>query len=283
MNNNILIDSYSLTEDNLTDYLNNIGKIPLLTVEEEKELGKKIYLGNKDAIDDLIVHNLRLVVAIAKHYLGFGLPLIDLIEEGNIGLIEAANRFDVTKGYRFSTYATKWITQKIEIGITNTSRNIRIPYHKFEKIIKYKKVKEKLSISLNRIPTKEEIANEMNESLDNIDLYESIINDTISLNYQLNDDDKQEFGELISNERSLEDELIKNELPFIIKDIFEELALDETEIDILTKRYGLDGLGNRTFEEISSKYHKTRTWACQKEEKIIKKIKKSKIYKETFN
>lgn len=283
MNNNILIDSYSLTEDNLTDYLNNIGKIPLLTVEEEKEIGKKIYLGNKDAIDDLIVHNLRLVVAIAKHYLGFGLPLIDLIEEGNIGLIEAANRFDVTKGYRFSTYATKWITQKIEIGITNTSRNIRIPYHKFEKIIKYKKVKEKLSISLNRIPTKEEIANEMNESLDNIDLYESIINDTISLNYQLNDDDKQEFGELISNERSLEDELIKNELPFIIKDIFEELALDETEIDILTKRYGLDGLGNRTFEEISSKYHKTRTWACQKEEKVLTKIKKSKIYKETFN
>ena len=283
MNNNILIDSYSLTEDNLTDYLNNIGKIPLLTAQEEIEIGKKIYLGNKDAIDDLIVHNLRLVVAIAKHYLGFGLPLIDLIEEGNIGLIEAANRFDVTKGYRFSTYATKWITQKIEIGITNTSRNIRIPYHKFEKIIKYKKVKEKLSISLNRIPTKEEIANEMNESPDNIDLYESIINDTISLNYQLNDDDKQEFGDLISNERSLEDELIKNELPFIIKDIFEELALDETEIDILTKRYGLDGLGNRTFEEISSKYHKTRTWACQKEEKVLTKIKKSKIFKETFN
>lgn len=283
MNNNILIDSYSLTENNLTDYLNNIGKIPLLTAEEEIEIGKKIYLGNKDAIDDLIVHNLRLVVAIAKHYLGFGLPLIDLIEEGNIGLIEAANRFDVTKGYRFSTYATKWITQKIEIGITNTSRNIRIPYHKFEKIIKYKKVKEKLSISLNRIPTKEEIANEMNESSDNIDLYESIINDTISLNYQLNDDDKQEFGDLISNERSLEDELIKNELPFIIKDIFEELALDETEIDILTKRYGLDGLGNRTFEEISSKYHKTRTWACQKEEKVLTKIKKSKIFKETFN
>ena len=283
MNNNILIDSYSLTEDNLTDYLNNIGKIPLLTAQEEIEIGKKIYLGNKDAIDDLIVHNLRLVVAISKHYLGFGLPLIDLIEEGNIGLIEAANRFDVTKGYRFSTYATKWITQKIEIGITNTSRNIRIPYHKFEKIIKYKKVKEKLSISLNRIPTKEEIANEMNESPDNIDLYESIINDTISLNYQLNDDDKQEFGDLISNERSLEDELIKNELPFIIKDIFEELALDETEIDILTKRYGLDGLGNRTFEEISSKYHKTRTWACQKEEKVLTKIKKSKIFKETFN
>lgn len=283
MNNNILIDSYSLTEDNLTDYLNNIGKIPLLTAQEEIEIGKKIYLGNKDAIDDLIVHNLRLVVAIAKHYLGFGLPLIDLIEEGNIGLIEAANRFDVTKGYRFSTYATNWITQKIEIGIANTSRNIRIPYHKFEKIIKYKKAIEKLSISLNRIPTKEEIANEMNESPDNIDLYESIINDTISLNYQLNDDDKQEFGDLISNERSLEDELIKNELPFIIKDIFEELALDETEIDILTKRYGLDGLGNRTFEEISSKYHKTRTWACQKEEKVLTKIKKSKIFKETFN
>lgn len=283
MNNNILIDSYSLTEDNLTDYLNNIGKIPLLTVEEEKELGKKIYLGNKDAINDLIVHNLRLVVAIAKHYLGFGLPLIDLIEEGNIGLIEAANRFDVTKGYRFSTYATNWIAQKIEIGIANTSRNIRIPYHKFEKIIKYKKAIEKLSISLNRIPTKEEIANEMNESPDNIYLYESIINDTISLNYQLNDDDKQEFGDLISNERSLEDELIKNELPFIIKDIFEEIALDETEIDILTKRYGLDGLGNRTFEEISDKYHKTRTWACQKEAKVLTKIKKSKIFKETFN
>lgn len=283
MNNNILIDSYSLTEDNLTDYLNNIGKIPLLTVEEEKEIGKKIYLGNKDAIDDLIVHNLRLVVAIAKHYLGFGLPLIDLIEEGNIGLIEAANRFDVTKGYRFSTYATTWIAQKIEIGIANTSRNIRIPYHKFEKIIKYKKVKEKLSISLNRIPTKEEIANEMNESIDNIDLYESIIDDTISLNYQLNDDDKQEFGDLISNERSLEEEIIDREIPSIIKNIFKELALDETEIDILIKRYGLDGQGNRTFEEISKEYNKTRTWACQKEAKVLKKLKKSKILKETFN
>ena len=132
MNDNIL-DNCFFTEDSLNDYLNMIGRIPLLTADEEKKLGYKILEGDKIAVNEMIIHNLRYVVSIAKWYKNFGLPLSDLIQDGNIGLIEAANTFDVTKGFKFSTYARDRIMQKIEIGIANTSRNIRLPYHKFEK------------------------------------------------------------------------------------------------------------------------------------------------------
>ena len=279
MNKDILIDSYILTDNNLQDYLNNINKIPLLTIDEEKEVGYKILYGDKDAKNNLIIHNLKLVVVIAKHYIGFGLSLLDLIGEGNIGLIEAANRFDIRKGHRFSTYASKWIISKIEIGIANTSRNIRIPYHTFEKVKKYKKIKEKLTISLNRIPFKEELAQEMNETINNINLFESIINDTLSLNYLIGEDNV-ELGNLIADERNIEEQIIQKELPSIIKNIFEDSEVDDIDIDILTKRYNLDGLGIRTFEEIGQDYKKTKAWAHQKEAKALKKLQKSPYLKQ---
>ena len=142
------MDSYFLSENCLNDYLNMIGKIPLLTASEEKELGVRILAGDRKAIEEMTVHNLRYVVSIAKRYMGFGLPLEDLIQEGNIGLIDAVNNFDVTKGFKFSTFARDRIMGKIEFAVAKTSRNIKLPYHKFEKLLKYLKEKKKFTYHL---------------------------------------------------------------------------------------------------------------------------------------
>ena len=283
MNNDILINTYNLTENNLKDYLNNIGKISLLTAEEEKELGYKILSGDKDAVNELVIHNLRYVISIAKYFTSFGLPFIDLIQEGNIGLIEAANRFDITKGFRFSTYAKSWIIQKIEVGIANSGRNIRIPHHRFAKIIKYNQIKEYLSKKLNRIPSQEELAKEMHEDIKKIELYESITNDTLSLNYLLSEDSNIEFSELISSERTVEDEVIGNDLSNEIKEMFEAAGLDEYDIGVLVRRYDLDGNGIRVYAEIGKEYNRSRAWAQQREVNALTKIRKSKYFKETFN
>lgn len=279
--NNKEINDY-LSLNALDDYLREIRKIPLLTPDEEQELGYKILLKDKDAVNELIIHNLRYVVSIAKYFTSFDLPLIDLIGEGNIGLIEAANKFDVTKGYRFSTYAKSWIIQKIETGICNSTRNIHIPHYRFEKIIKYNKTKEKLTLTLNRIPTNEEIAEEMHEDITKIELYEEITNDTISLNYLLNEDEKTEFSEFVSADRSVEDEVLNRDLSNEIKKMFEVAGLDELDIAVLVRRYNLDGQGVRKYVEIGEEYNRSRAWAQQRETRALTKIKKSKFFKDTF-
>ena len=278
MNRNM--DMYYLSEDNYGDYLKEIGKIPLLTLEEEKELGYKILEGNKEAIDKMIIHNLRLVVSIAKTFIEFGLPILDLIEEGNIGLIYAANHYDVTKGFRFSTFATKWIVEKIEVGIANSSRNIRIPYYRFAKLIKYSRLKKQLTARLNRVPTDLEIATEMNESVERIKLYEDLINDTLSLNYMLDED--IEFSNLITGSRSVEDQVIENDLHNEIALLFSEAELNERDIDILIRRYNLDDNGIMTYDEIGNKYNKSKSWAQQREKNALKKIKKTKYFRNTY-
>ena len=282
MNDNIL-DNCFFTEDSLTDYLNMIGRIPLLTVDEEKELGYKILEGDTEAVNEMIIHNLRYVVSIAKWYKNFGLPLADLIQDGNIGLIEAANTFDVTKGFKFSTYARDRIIQKIEIGIANTSRNIRLPYHKFNKLIKYLKAKKRLTISLGRVPSRDEIATALNMDIDMIKQYEELENDTLSLNYLLDGDDKYEFGNVLSSNRDVEDEVLRNDLPNEIEELFEAANLDDIDIEILKKRFGFDNFEMHKFNEIGIEHDRTTTWANQKTIKALRKIKNTKYFKDTFN
>ena len=277
------LDDYCLSEDSLNDYLNMIGKIPLLTVEEEKELGYKILAGDREATEKMILHNLRYVVSIAKWYANFGVPLIDLIQDGNIGLIEAANTFDVTRGFKFSTYARDKIRQRVELSVAKTSRNIKLPYHKFEKLLKYLKIKSKLTFSLGKAPTRKEIAKEMNEDIGKIKSYEELEKDTLSLNYLLDGDDEFEFGNLLSSNRSVEDMVLQADLIEEMKDLFEAANLSDIDIEVLLKRFNFDGEGVRKYREIGEEYGKTSTWANQKVIKALKKIKNTKYYRETFD
>lgn len=277
------MDDYFLSEDSLTDYLNMIGKTPLLTIEEEKALGYKIINGDKDAINEMIIHNLRYVVSIAKWYTNFGLSLLDLIQEGNIGLIEAANTFDVNRGCKFSTYARGRIMSKIELAIAKTSRNIKLPYHKFEKLLKYLKIKRKLTFLNGKEPTREEIAEAMGVDIDIVKLCEALEKDTLSLNYMLDDDDKFELGNMISGGRDVEDEVLRRDLADEISELFKVAGLSDIDIEILKKYFNFDGNSEYTFSEIGAEYGKTSTWANQKAIKALKKIRNTKYFKDTFN
>ena len=282
MNSKEELNNY-LSTDSLNDYLREISNIPLLTPEEEKELGYRILKGDEEAVNKMIVHNLRYVVSVAKYYKNFGLPLMDLIGEGNIGLIEAVNHFDVTKGFRFTTYAKSWIAQKIELGIINTSRTIRIPQWLFNELIKYRRTKLRLTQSLNRIPTPEELSIEMGKSIEKIKQYEEIIRGTLSLNDLLSNDNNVEIGEVLpSSEYSLEEETIRKDLPNEIRKMFEVLELDDIDIDVIVKRYGLDGQGIRKYYEIGTAHNRSRAWAQQREAKVLTKIRNSKYFKDTF-
>ncbi len=276
------MDEYFFTDNSLEDYLNNVGKIPLLTADEEKKLGYLILDGDEAAVSEMVTHNLKYVVSIAKWYMNFGLPLQDLIQEGNIGLIEAARTFDVTKGNRFSTYARDRIMQKIEIGIANTSRNIRIPYYKFRKVMKYIKTKDKLTVELNREPLVEEIAKEMNEDINKIKTYEALLDDTLSLNYMLDDSDNFEFGDMVSSDRNVEDELFKDDLPNEIKALFEAANLSDLDIEIIKRKFGFDDQEVGHLEAIASEYNKTGMWAHYRIVKALKKMKNTKYFKDTF-
>lgn len=265
------------------DYIHRIKGIPLLTREEEKDLFYRIKSGDKIARDKIIIHNLRFAVNYALHYQNYGLSLGDLIQEGTIGIIYAVSRFDVTKEYRFGTYARKWIEQKIKLAIANTARSIRIPIHTFDKLIKYEQVKEKLTKKLNHLPSREEIANELEVSVDIIAQYEEMEKVPLSLNYLI-DDNSTEFETFISsNAPSAEDEALKANLPNEIRKLFEVLELDDIDIDVLVKRYGLDGNGIRKYHEIGDAHNRTKVWAMQREKKILTKIKNSKYFKDSFN
>lgn len=264
------------------DYIHRIKGIPLLTREEEKDLFDRIKSGDKIARDKIIIHNLRFAVNYALHYQNYGLSLGDLIQEGSIGIIYAVSRFDVTKGYRFSTYARDWIEQKIKLAIANTARSIRIPIHTFDKLIKYEQVKEKLTKKLNHLPSREEIANELEVSVDIIAQYEEMEKVPLSLNYLI-DDNSTEFEKFISsNAPSAEDEVLKANLPNEIRKLFEVLELDPIDIDVLVKRYGLDGKGFRKYHEIGEAHNHTKVWAMQREAKVLAKIKNSNYFNDTF-
>ena len=268
-------------KDIVEEYLQEIGQYKLLTPTEEVELAYRIREGDEEARKKFINSNLRLVVNIAKRYQGRGLDMMDLIQEGNIGLLTALDKYDVTKGFRFSTYATGWIRQGVTRAIADKGKLIRVPVHYQEKISALKRTQKKLSNLYNREPTIEELADELGVSIKEMkQLYQTIL-DPVSINIKVGEEEETEIGVFIaSNELPIEDQIIKDSLSDAFQKLFQDLNLNPQDKYVLMARFGLDGEGPKTLEEIGKEYHITRERVRQIESKVIKKIRRSKNIKE---
>ena len=271
------IDLGDLSSDSIQMYLREIGKVPLLNSEEEVRLARAKDLGDREAEQRLIEANLRLVVSIAKKFTGKSLSLLDLIQEGNIGLFRAVEKFDPSKGYKFSTYATWWIRQAITRAIADQSRTIRIPVHMVETINKFQQVERQLLQDLGRDPLPEEIATEMGEEIDRVRHIIKISQDTISLGTSVGDDSDEEStleqfiedNKSVSPDRAAALELLRNYVSGVIKE------LSPREQKILEMRFGLiDGVSH-TLEEVGQEFDVTRERIRQIEAKALEKIQAS--------
>ncbi len=259
-------------EDSLKLYLLDIGKYSLLTKEEEVELSKRKDFGDKEAKTKLAEHNLRLVVSIAKHYLGRGLSFQDLIQEGNEGLLRAVERFDYRKGYRFSTYATWWIRQSITRAIADKGRTIRIPVHLNEFINKLNKAKKNLTHELTREPTNEELAVYLGVPKDKIESAFRLNENTVSLEIMVGEDEDTALEDFVADENTIspEDMAINNSLNSNIMKLLDTLTAREKEIIML--RYGLIDGNPKTLEEVGKRYRITRERVRQIEVKALRKL-----------
>jgi len=239
-------------------YMQEIGKTPLLSKEEEIELAARIKKGDKVARDHMISANLRLVVKIAHDYNNFGLPLLDLISEGNIGLVKAVERFDPAKGGKLSTYAAWWIKQSIKRALANQSKTIRLPVHLVDRIAKMRKVTAQLADELDREPTDEEIAYAMDMPINKIAHLKSVSVRPSSLDAPIGEDGDTTFGELVSDENeaspfeNLHEKSMSNDIRTIIS------QLDDREAEIIRLRFGLDGDHPLTLEEVGEMFDITR-------------------------
>lgn len=258
-------------------YFDNINH-SLLTKEEEIEVATNLLNGDNEARNKLIMSNLRLVVSIANRYHCKGLSFLDLVQEGNIGLINAVDTFDVRRGYKFSSYATHWIKSYINRAIANKSRNIRIPNNVYEEIKSYIRIKGNLEKELGREITVFDMAKEMNITVKKSIELNRLQNDTFSIHTPL--DEESTIEDIIpSDDCPLEEEVINNNLPSLIQKIFKESKLKQREIDILTSRYELDNKQSKTQEEISSKYNLTKERIRQIEITALIKIRRSDFIK----
>lgn len=263
----------SITTDAIRSYLYEIGKIPLLTAAEEVILAKRIENGDKEATQLLITANLRLVVSIAKKYSKSGLELLDLIQEGNIGLMRAVEKFDYHKGFKFSTYATWWIRQAITRAIADQARTIRVPVHMIETINKFNKVNGTLTTKLGRQPTDEEIAKEMDIELEKVAEIRKIKQNPSPLSTPIGDEKDSKLQDIIPDDwsQSPEDfataEYLKNQLRGILD------TLQDREKRVLSLRFGLDDGVTRTLEEVGREFGVTRERIRQIEAKALKKLK----------
>ena len=265
------------SDDSVKIYLQQIGKIPLLSAEEELEVAKRIKDENDmKAVNELINANLRLVVSIAKKYIGRGLSFLDLIQEGNMGLMKAAERFDYTKGYKFSTYATWWVQQAITRAIADKSRLIRLPVHLIETLTKIKKATVELTAETGVAPTREDIADKLGISVSKLSSLIKVAQDTISIESPTNaKDETAKLGDLIIDESTLSpDTKVTNDN--LLKDVNKMLnKLSQKERDVLIMRYGLDDDGARkTLEEIGIMYNVSRERIRQIENRALSKLKK---------
>ena len=265
------------SDDSVRIYLQQIGKIPLLSSEEELEVAKRIYENNSELDRKILINaNLRLVVSIAKKYIGRGLSFLDLIQEGNMGLIKATEKFDYTKGYKFSTYATWWIQQSITRAIADKARIIRLPIHLIESINKIKKATMDLTTKLGRIPNKQEIADEMGISVSKLTSIIKSTQSTISIDTPTGTkDDSNKIIDYIVDESTIApDNIVSQES--MLEDIKNMLkGLSDKERDVLILRFGLDSDGNKkTLDEIGARYGVSRERIRQIENRAISKLKK---------
>ena len=266
------LDYSGIVEDSTRFYLKEISKIPLLTFEEEKALAIRIANGDEEAVEEMVLHNLRLVVMVAKKYKGCGLPLLDLIQEGNTGLIEGAKKFDLSKGYRFSTYATWWIRQKIGRALSNQSRNIRIPAHIAELTSKIKRAYGPLTQQLGRTPTEEEAAEYIGSDVDKVRVALDISQATASLDVPVGEDDDATIGDLQPDNNAVNPyhNLVAEANKEIINSVFD--TLDEREANILKLRFGIDTDHPHTLAEVGEIIGVTRERVRQLEVKALRKM-----------
>lgn len=262
-------------DDSMKLYLHEIGSIPLLTAEQEVEIAKKIESGDVQARDQLISANLRLVVSIAKRYLGRGLSVEDLIQNGNIGLMKAVEKFDYTKGYKFSTYATWWIRQAITRSVADQGRLVRIPVHMNEKIFKYARAKKDFLQNFGFEPSNRDVADQLGWRVEDVERVSSIVTNPTSLDASIGEDDDSSLGDFVQDENAADaDTIITNyELTEILRTLMGPLT--EREKGVLVYRFGLDGAAPLTLEEVGEIYGVTRERIRQLEAKAIRKIKYS--------
>ena len=273
-------------DDPVRMYLREIGRIPLLTYDEELELAKKVLEGDEAAKQKLAESNLRLVVSIAKKYVGRGMLFLDLIQEGNMGLIKAVEKFDYTKGYKFSTYATWWIRQAITRAIADQARTIRIPVHMVETINKLIRVSRHLLQQLGREPTPEEIAEEMEIPVERVVEIQKIAQDPVSLETPIGEEDDSHLGDFIQDDDSLAPQdaaaytLLREQLEEVMK------TLTPREAKVLKLRFGLEDGKTRTLEEVGREFQVTRERIRQIEAKALRKLRhpsRSKKLKDYMN
>ena len=264
-------------DDSVKIYLRQIGKIPLLSTEEELELAKKIQENDDNLAKKTLVNaNLRLVVSIAKKYIGRGLSFLDLIQEGNVGLIKAAGRFDYRKGYKFSTYATWWIQQSITRAIADKARIIRLPIHMIDSISKIRKATLDLTSELGRTPTKQEIAYRMGVTVQKLTSIIKSAQSTISMDTPAtNDEESSKIADFIVDNSTItpDSKVSQENLLEDIRGILDKLS--QKERDVLILRYGLDNDGTKkTLDEIGTQYNVSRERIRQIETRAISKLKK---------
>ena len=258
--------------DNVRMYLKEIGKISLLTLEEEQELSRRVAEGDEHAKNILAESNLRLVVSIAKRYVGRGILFLDLIQEVNIGLMKAVEKFDYDKGYKFSTYATWWIRQAITRALADQARTIRVPVHMVETINKMARIERQMTLELNREPTDQELSKKMGLSVEKIAEIRKISQDPVSLETPIGEEDDSHLGDFLADERTMspEDfatyEILKDEL----RDVLNTLTVREKEV--LELRFGLFDGSSLTLEEVGKQFKVTRERIRQIEAKALRKL-----------
>lgn len=268
----VSVVSAAMSDDPVKLYLKEIGGYPLLTIEQEIQLAKKIEVGDDAAKQTLAESNLRLVVSIAKRYVGRGLSFLDLIQEGNLGLIKAVEKFDYTKGYKFSTYATWWIRQAITRSIADQSRTIRIPVHMSEIINKTYRVSRSLLQELGREPTEQELAEAMNLPIEKVREILKVSADPISLDTPIGEEDDSHLGDFIKDDTIMGPE--EAAAYAVLQDQISKLldTLTEREQRVLILRFGLKDGRTRTLEEVGKEFNVTRERIRQIEAKALRKL-----------
>ena len=260
------------TNDPVRMYLREIGKVPLLTLEQEQEIARRITEGDESAVKAMTEANLRLVVSIAKRYVGRGMQLLDLIQEGNLGLLKAVEKYDYTKGFKFSTYATWWVRQSITRALADQARTIRIPVHMVETMNKLTQTSRKLQQDLGREPTEEELAEVMHMTPERVNEIRQMCMEPVSLESPVGEEDDSHLGDFIEDDsgsqpaEAVSQTMLRQQLMEILE------TLSPREAKVLRLRYGLDDGRPRTLEEVGREFNVTRERVRQIEAKALRKI-----------